>query len=113
MKRPRHCQSGDAESGTHWLGTWSPTDGDVKRISPQQRFSWRLPQETGRQTGRTARVQALMLGAVLEVKDRGRDEPSTDRVNHLWVDGLRDDAPVVGDVLHHLAQSCPFHLLPF
>lgn len=38
---------------------------------------------------------------------------STDRVNHLWVDGLRDDAPVVGDVLHHLAQSRPFHLLPF
>lgn len=34
-------------------------------------------------------------------------------MNHLWVDGLRDDVPVVGDVLHHLAQRRPFHLLPF
>lgn len=37
----------------------------------------------------------------------------TDHVDHLWVDGLRDDVPVVGDVLHHLAQCRPLHLLPF
>lgn len=34
-------------------------------------------------------------------------------MNRLWVNRLRDDVPVVGDVLHHLAQSGPFHLLPF
>jgi len=34
-------------------------------------------------------------------------------VNHLGVDGLGDDVPVVGDVLHHLADGRPLHLLPF
>lgn len=34
-------------------------------------------------------------------------------VNHLRVDGFRDDVPVVGDVLHHLADGRPLHLLPF
>lgn len=37
----------------------------------------------------------------------------TDHVHHLWVNGLCDDVPVVGDVLHHLAQRRPLHLLPF
>lgn len=37
----------------------------------------------------------------------------TDHVDHLWVYGLCDDVPVVGDVLHHLAQRGTFHLLPF
>lgn len=37
----------------------------------------------------------------------------TDHVDHLWVNGLCDDVPVVGDVLHHLAQRRPLHLLPF
>lgn len=34
-------------------------------------------------------------------------------MDHLWVYGLCDDVPVVGDVLHHLAQRRTFHLLPF
>lgn len=34
-------------------------------------------------------------------------------MDHLWVDGFGDDAPVVGDELHHLAQRRPFDLLPF
>lgn len=42
-----------------------------------------------------------------------RDCLDTDHVDHLRVYGLCDDVPVVGDVLHHLAQRRPLHLLPF
>lgn len=38
---------------------------------------------------------------------------STNHVHHLGVDGLCDDIPVVGDVLHHFAQRRPLHFLPF
>lgn len=37
----------------------------------------------------------------------------TNHVHHLGVDGLRDDIPIVGDVLHHFAQRRPLHFLPF
>lgn len=37
----------------------------------------------------------------------------THHVHHLWVNGLGDDAAVVGDELHHLAERRPLHLLPF
>lgn len=42
-----------------------------------------------------------------------REESYTDHVHHFWVDGLCDDIPVVGNVLHHLAQRSPLHFLPF
>ena len=47
------------------------------------------------------------------VRQTDRQVLGTDHVHHLWVDGLCDDVPVVGDVLHHLAQRRPLHLLPF
>lgn len=42
-----------------------------------------------------------------------RVESHTDHVHHFWVDGLCDDIPIVGDVLHHLAQRSPLYFLPF
>lgn len=38
---------------------------------------------------------------------------STHHVYDLRIDGFCDDVPVMSDVLHHLAESRPLHLLPF
>ncbi len=65
----------------------------------------------------TQKLRCLELGDQTSEESEGRRGPPgaglTHHVHHLWVYGLRDDIAIVVDVLHHLGQRRPLHLLPF